>query len=362
MQAAKRIAVIAGDGIGIEVTEQAVRVLKCLSEKFQTPFQIDSLPYGSDHYLETGIALPQEIRTQIGRDYDAVLLGAVGDPRIPDNITGREIVLGLRVDLDLYMNIRPVNLVDERVTPLKGKRIEDIQFTIVRENTEGSYGGLGGQQHPGTDHEVATATMLATSRGVERVIRGAFEFARSHGKQNVCLVHKVNAIPQFFLLWLRQLKAVGKDYPDIGYSDMLVDRAAMEIIRAPEQFEVIVTSNLLGDILSDLAAMVGGGLGLAASANIHPGKIGLFEPVHGSAPDIAGQGKANPLAMVLSLALMLRHLGYERLALTVEAAVTEAVRSRNTTADLDGSLNTSEVGDFLIAWIEKNARVASHAA
>jgi 3-isopropylmalate dehydrogenase len=362
MQAGKKIAVIAGDGIGKEVTEQAVRVLDSLSEKFGVPFNVDLLPYGSDYYLETGIALPHELRLQIGRDYDAVLLGAVGDPRIEDNVTGREIVLGLRVDLDLYMNVRPVNLVDERVTPLKGKRIEDIQFTIVRENTEGCYGGLGGQQHPDSNHEVATATMIATSRGVERVIRGAFEFAKRNGKQRLCLVHKANAIPQFFLLWLRHLKAIAKEYPEIQASDMLVDRAAMEIIRAPEQFDVLVTSNLLGDILSDLAAMVGGGLGLAASANIHPGKIGLFEPVHGSAPDIAGQGKANPLAMVMSLALMLRHLGYERLALTVEAAVTEAVRSRNTTHDLDGSLSTKEVGDFLISWIEKNARVASNAA
>ena len=362
MTSKKRIAVIGGDGIGKEVSREAVRVLDVLAERFPIEFEIDDLPYGSDHYLETGIALPRDLRLKLGREYDAILLGAVGDPRIEDNITGREIVLGLRVDLDLYMNVRPVNLVDERVSPLKGKTIEDIQFTIVRENTEGCYGGLGGQQHQGTEHEVATATMIATSRGVERVIRGAFEFAMANGKKRVCLVHKANAIPQFFLLWLRHFREIAQEFPEVTASDMLVDRAAMEIIRAPEQFEVLVTSNLLGDILSDLAAMVGGGLGLAASANIHPGKIGLFEPVHGSAPDIAGQGKASPLAMVLSTALMLRHLGWEQLALTVEAAVTEAVRSRNTTSDLGGTLTTSQVGDFLVSWIRENARVGANAA
>jgi 3-isopropylmalate dehydrogenase len=326
-------------------------VLRTVKRRFSLPLELDELPYGSEYYLKTGFALPREERLRIGRDYNAILLGAVGDPRVPDNFTAREIVLGLRFDLDLYMNIRPVQLLDDRFGPLKGKTREDIDFVVVRENTEGIYGGIGGQQHGLTVNEVAIATMLYTYRGVHRVILGAFELARRLGRTRVCLVHKANAVPQVFMMWIRVFRQVAEQFPDIEPSDMLVDRAAMEMIRAPEQFDVVVTSNLLGDILTDLAAQIAGGMGLAASANVHPGRTSLFEPVHGSAPDIAGKGLANPLASCLSAAMLLEHLGFAPHGRLVEDAVRQAIEGNHLTRDLGGQCTTHEVGQVLADYV-----------
>lgn len=353
MSESKRIAVIGGDGIGPEVTSVALRVLQHFVRRGELPFVFEELPYGSEHYLQTGIGLPREERLRIGRDYDGVLLGAVGDPRVPDNLPGREIVLGLRFDLDLYINLRPTALVDASVCPLKDKGPDEVHFTIFRENTEGIYGGLGGQHHRETPHEVATATMLATTRGVDRILRAALEFASKQPQKLLTFVHKKNAIPQLFGLWWRRYQVLKAEFPEVEATDMLVDRAAMELVRAPEQFETLVTSNLLGDILTDLAAQLAGGMGLAASANIHPGQMVLVEPVHGSAPDIAGQGRANPMAAMLSAALLSEHLGFPGPAATIEAAVAEAVRRGHTTPDLGGDLSTEAVGNAVLELIAR---------
>jgi 3-isopropylmalate dehydrogenase len=348
----KRVAVIPGDGIGPEVIGVALRVLEAVRYRHGVPLELEELPYGSEHYLKTGTALPPEVRERLGREFDAILLGAVGDPRVPDNTPAREIVLGLRFDLDLFVNLRPFHLLDERLSPLKGKTTADIDFTIVRENTEGIYGGVGGAMRKGTPHEIAVAEMVYTHRGVERIVRWAFEFAHTRGVGKVCCVHKQNAIPAIGNLWLRVFRNVAADYPAIEASDMLVDRAAMEILRAPEQFGVIVTSNLFGDILSDEAAQLIGGIGLAPSANLGVSRAALFEPVHGSAPDIAGQGKANPIGAVLSSALLLEQLGYPEAAESVKSAAAAAVRTNRVTRDLGGSLSTEQVGDFLVHFLD----------
>jgi 3-isopropylmalate dehydrogenase len=268
---------------------------------------------------------------------------------VKDNAAAREIVLGLRFDLDLYVNLRPIRLLADHVTPLKGKTREHIQFTILRENTEGIYGGLGGSQHRFTEHEVSSAIMLYTWRGAERILRAAFEHAAQQGHSRLCFVHKQNAIPQIYDMFMRVYGDLRQQYPQIEASEMLVDRAAMEIIRAPEQFQTLVTTNLLGDILSDLAAQIAGGMGLAASANIHPGKMVLVEPVHGSAPDIAGRGIANPMAACLSVALLLEQFGWVELGREVDAAVAWAVQVGYTTPDLGGSLSTDAVGEAILS-------------
>ena len=351
----KRLAVIPGDGIGPEVTGVAVRVLEAIRYRHGVPLELEELPHSTEHYLKTGAALTAGERQRIGRDFDGVLLGAVGDPRVPDNGPAREIVLGLRFDLDLYVNLRPFHLLDERLTPLKGKTTADIDFVIVRENTEGIYGGLGGRMHPGTTHEVATAEMVYSYRGVERIVRFAFEHAAAKGLDRVCCVHKQNAIPSIGDLWLRVYRQIAADYPDIEATDMLVDRAAMELIRAPEQFSVIVTSNLFGDILSDQAAQLIGGIGLAPSANLGTSRAALFEPVHGSAPDIAGHGRANPIGAVLSTALLLDHMGYPEASASVRSAAAAAIRTNRVTRDLGGNLSTEQVGDFLVHFVDSES-------
>ncbi len=347
-----RIAVIGGDGIGPEVTSIAVALSRVVAGRLGLDIHFDELPWSSRHFIRYGRAMPPGEIERIGATYDAILLGAVGDPALPNNEAAREIVLGLRFELDLYVNVRPVRLLHDRITPLAGKTRRDIQFTIIRENTEGIYGGIGGQQYHDSPWEVATAVMVATHHGVERILRAAFDFACRRGHDRVCLIHKSNAIPQVFDLWLRLFRKIGSEYPDLEQRDLLVDRAALEFVRAPEQFRTVVTSNLFGDILTDLGAAIAGGLGTAASANLHPGKIGLFEPVHGSAPDIAGKGMANPIAACLSAALMFEHLRVPRATSLIERAVERAVARGLTTPDLGGALRTEEVGRELIAIAE----------
>ena len=339
-----RIAVIAGDGIGIEVTREAVECLRAVTRVSGRSLTLDAFPYGADHFLKTGETLPEPAVDAL-RDYDAILLGALGDPRVPDNRHAADILLGLRFKLDLYVNKRPVRLIADRLTPLRDRTRKDIDFIIFRENTEGLYAGLGGIFKRGTPDEVALQEDVNTRKGVERIIRHAFEHARGNGLRRVLMSDKSNALTYGHDLWQRTFREVAPHYPDIEASHMYVDALAMQMIKDPSQFEVIVTCNMFGDILSDLGAQLQGGLGLAASGNIHPGRTSLFEPVHGSAPRHAGKNVANPMGAVLSAAMMLEEIGRGDEARILQEAVTGVVADGRTTRDLGGSLGTIEVGE-----------------
>ncbi len=266
----RRVAVIAGDGIGPEVTREALKVLAAVEKKFKPGLTIEQLPYGADHYLKTGVTIAPAEMQRLGRDFDAIIVGALGDPRVPGNEHARDILLGMRFQLDLYVNERPARLLHERLTPLKGKTPKDIDLVIFRENTEGLYVSVGGIFKKGTPDEIAIAEELNTRKGVERIIRYAFAWAKEHGKTRVAMADKANAI-EAHSLWRRVFEEVGKEYPGITRETRYVDAMAMDLVRAPEQFQVIVTGNLFGDILSDIASMIAGGLGMAPSANRNPG-------------------------------------------------------------------------------------------
>ncbi|HEX2094191.1 MAG TPA: isocitrate/isopropylmalate family dehydrogenase, partial [Longimicrobiaceae bacterium] len=303
-----RIAVLAGDGVGREVTREAVKVLR----RVAPDLELVEWPHGADHYLATGTTLTDAEFADLASSYDAILLGAMGDPRVPGNEHARDILLGLRFRLDLYINFRPVRLLHPRLTPLRDRTEKDVDFVIFRENTEGVYVGMGGTFKRGTPDEVAVQEDVNTRKGVERIIRAAFEYARENGAERVTMSDKANAMEHAGGLWRRVFREVAAGYPEIQSEALYVDMLAMDLVRRPERYRVIVTGNLFGDILSDLGAQLAGGLGLSASGNIHPGRTSLFEPVHGSAPDIAGRDLANPFAAILTAALMLRHLGFPR--------------------------------------------------
>ena len=339
-----RVAVLPGDGVGKEVTREAERVLRAV----RPDLELVEWPHGADRFLETGETITDAEFAELSSSYDAILLGALGDPRVPGNEHARQILLGMRFKLDLFINFRPVRLLHERLCPLKGKTVEDLDFVIFRENTEGVYVGMGGTFKQGTPDEVAVQEDMNTRKGVERIIRAAFDYARAHGHNRVTLSDKANAMEFAGGLWRRVFAEVAKEYPEIEREALYVDMLAMDLVRRPERYQVIVTGNLFGDILSDLGAALVGGLGLTASGNIHPGRVSLFEPVHGSAPDIAGQDKANPLAAILTSALMLRHLGDAASADRVEAAVQQAVLAGETTSDLGGSLGTVAAGEAVL--------------
>jgi 3-isopropylmalate dehydrogenase len=343
-----RVAVLPGDGVGKEVTREAARVLRAV----RPDIELVEWPHGADRFLETGETITDAEFAELGERYDAILLGALGDPRVPGNEHARQILLGMRFRLDLFINFRPVRLLHERLCPLKGKTVEDLQFVIFRENTEGVYVGMGGTFKQGTPDEVAVQEDMNTRKGVERIIRAAFDYARARGHTRVTLSDKANAMEFAGGLWRRVFAEVAKEYPEIEKEALYVDMLAMDLVRRPERYQVIVTGNLFGDILSDLGAALVGGLGLTASGNIHPGRVSLFEPVHGSAPDIAGQDKANPLAAILTSALMLRHLGDDASADRVEAAVQAAVLAGETTSDLGGSLGTVAAGEAVLRRLE----------
>ncbi len=350
-----RIALIPGDGIGPEVLAEAEKVLGRISEIEDLPLEFDRWPHGADRYLETGSGMEEEEIRRLGAEYDGILLGALGDPRVPGNEHARQILLGLRFQLDLYINLRPVRLLDRRLTPLRDIREEDLDLVIFRENTEGVYVGMGGVFRKGTPQEMAIQEDVNTRFGIERIVRAAFEHARDHDVDRVTLSDKANAMEHAGGLWRRVFQEVGEEFPDIEREALYVDMLAMDLVRRPSRYRVIVTGNLFGDILSDLAAQLAGGLGLAASANLHPGKAALFEPVHGSAPDIAGSGNANPLAAILTSALLLRHLGRRAAADRVEAAVRGAIGANETTADLGGALTTAETGDAVVRRLDSAA-------
>ena len=340
-----RIAVVPGDGIGAEVIAEGVRVLQAL----QPNIEMEWFDLGADKYLREGVTMPEGLMDRWRDEFDCIFLGALGDKRVPSNVHAKEILLGARFELDLYINLRPIKLLDSRYCPIKDKNPADIDIMVFRENTEGLYTGIGGQFKRGTPDEVAIEAEMNTRKGVERIIRAAFEYAVKHGKTKVCMSDKSNAMRHGHDLWQRAFKEVGSEYPTIQQSHLYVDVLAMELVRCPEQFEVIVTNNLFGDIITDLGAVLQGGIGLAGSGNINPGKVSLFEPVHGSAPDIAGKGMANPLATILTVAMMLEYLGYTDDAARVNAAVAACLENDQITQEMGGTLSTSQVGDAVLA-------------
>jgi len=343
----KRIAVIPGDGIGKEVIPEAVKVLKAAAAAGGREVALTEFDWGADRYLRDGTTLPADAVEMFHRDFDAILLGAMGDPRVPTNIHAADILLGLRFKLDLFVNARPCVLFDKRLTPLKDRTEKDVNFVVFRENTEGLYVGMGGFFKKGTADEIATQEDVNSRKGVERIIRYAFDFARRYGKKRVCMSDKSNALTFGHDLWQRVFKQVRAEYPDIEASHQYIDNLLMQMVRDPSQFDVIVTTNLFGDIASDLGAALAGGLGLAPSANIHPGKVSLFEPVHGSAPAIAGKNIANPMGAVLAAGMMFAYLGWTAEAQALQGAVRAAIREGKTPAELGGSLGTREIGDWL---------------
>jgi len=343
----QRIAVIPGDGIGPEVTAEAMKVLAAANKRWALDLSPIEFPWSADHYLQTGETLPEGALDDLRENFAAIYIGAFGDPRVPDMKHAADVLLGIRFGLDLYINFRPIKLYSEHLSPLRGKGVSEVDFVVFRENTEGAYVGIGGIFKKDTADEVAVQEEVHTRKGVERILRAAFEYATSRGLGKVCMADKSNVMRFGHDLWQRAFADVASEYPQIEASHLFVDALAMQLVRKPEQFEVIVTNNMFGDILTDLGAALQGGLGMAASANLHPGRTSMFEPVHGSAPKYAGQGRANPMAAVLTLALLLENLGYQAAASAVEEAVGQALREGVTTVDLGGSSTTSEVGDFL---------------
>lgn len=338
------IALIPGDGIGVDVTREAQKVLRCASDVHGLGLEFKEFDLGAERFLRTGVAISEDDWRALAA-VDAVFLGAMGDPRVPGNEHARAILLGMRFRFDLYINLRPIRLFDARFSPLKNVRAQDIDLVIFRENTEGLYVGVGGQFKRGTADEVALQEDVNTRKGVERIIRAAFEYARARKRRKVTLTDKANAMEHVGELWRRVFREVAAEYQDIGTEAVYVDALAMNMILRPADYDVIVAPNLFGDILSDVAAALVGGLGLAPSANLHPGRPGMFEPVHGSAPPLVGTDRANPLAAVLTAALMLEHLGHGDAARSMENAVAHAIAAGETTPDLGGSLGTVAVGD-----------------
>ncbi len=349
----KRIAIIPGDGIGKEVIPAAVKVLKAAAAAGGKEAQLTDFDWGADRYLRDGTTLPADAVEMFHRDFDAILMGAMGDPRVPSNIHAADILLGLRFKLDLYVNARPCVMFDKRFTPLKDRTEKDVNFVVFRENTEGPYVGLGGNFKKGTADEVAIQEDVNTRKGVERIIRYAFEYARARGLKRVCMSDKSNALTYGHELWQRVFKIVRAEYPEIEASHQYIDNLLMQMVRDPSQFQVIVTTNLFGDIASDLGAQLAGGLGLAPSGNIHPGRVSLFEPVHGSAPTIAGKNVANPMGAILTVAMMFEYLGWKAEGEKIDRAVRAALQEGKTAAEMGGTMGTVEIGDWIANHVAK---------
>ncbi|MEU1780178.1 3-isopropylmalate dehydrogenase [Streptomyces abikoensis] len=339
-----RLAVIPGDGIGPEVVAQGLKVLDSV---LPSDVKLETREYdlGARRWHATGETLPDAELASL-KQHDAILLGAIGDPTVPSGVLERGLLLKLRFAFDHYVNLRPSKLFPHTVSPLAGR--PEIDFVVVREGTEGPYTGNGGSLRTGTPAEVATEVSVNTAYGVERVVRDAYERAQARPRRKLTLVHKNNVLVHAGHLWRRVFDRVGREYPEVTTDYLHVDAATIFFVTQPERFDVIVTDNLFGDILTDLAAAVTGGIGLAASGNINPPGAfpSMFEPVHGSAPDIAGTGKADPTATVLSVALLLRHLGYEAEAARVETAVAEDIAGRGSVVR-----TTDQVGDALVSRV-----------
>ena len=345
-----KIAIIPGDGIGKEVTAEAVKVLRAVGDTFGRTFELEHLPWSADHLLATGETLPAN-GYDLLRQFDAIFIGALGDPRIADNRHARDILLGTRFELDLFVNYRPVKLLDERLCPLKGRGTGDVNFVVFRENTEGVYVSIGGRFKPNTVDEVAIQEEINTYKGVHRIVKHAFDYAQANGLTKVCMADKSNAMTQGHALWQRVFKALAPQYPTITPTHYYIDALVMYMVLDPAQFDVIVTNNLFGDIITDLGATFQGGLGMAASGNIHPGRTSMFEPVHGSAPKFAGKNIANPIGAIGSMALLLETLGAKDEAASIDAAILRAVKENQVTSDVGGPLGTREAGDFIAAAV-----------
>jgi 3-isopropylmalate dehydrogenase len=344
----KKIAIVPGDGIGPEVIAAGMKILEHLNEQRKLDLEFVHFGWNADEFLRTGVSIPPGAMDDIRNHYAAVYLGAFGDPRIPDMKHAADILLGMRFQLDLYVNYRPVKLLNEKLSPLKNKGMKEIDLVIFRENTEGAYVGMGGNFKKGTPEEIAVQEDVSTRKGVERIIRYAFEFARKTKRKSVCMSDKSNVMRFGGDLWMRTFEEVAKDYPEIENFHMFVDALTMQMVRQPEMFSVIVTNNMFGDIVTDLGAALQGGLGMAGSGNIHPGRVSLFEPIHGSAPKYAGKDVSNPLGAILTAGMMLEYLGFSDEANAIERAVIAAIDAGATTRDIGGSLGTKAAGEAVL--------------
>ncbi len=356
MSATHQIAVIPGDGIGPEVTAEAMKIVDAAAETFGFNYETQSYDFGGDRYLAAGDVLPDSAIEEF-RDFNAIFLGAIGHPDVAPGILEKGILLKIRFDLDQYINLRPIKLYPGVPCPLKDKGPEEIDFVVVRENTEGIYSGAGGIQYKGTPQEVSTQIHVTTRFGVERAVRYAFELARKRDKmKQLHLVAKTNVLTYVHDTWERAFHEIGAaEYPDIQREYAHVDAACMWFVKNPEWFDVVVTDNQLGDIITDLGAVIQGGMGVAASGNLNPEGVSMFEPIHGSAPRYTGLGKINPIAAVAAAGMMLDHLGEAEAASAVEGAIA-SVLAGGKIADLGAGrmgMSTSEAGDLIAAEVRR---------
>jgi 3-isopropylmalate dehydrogenase len=347
-----KIAVVPGDGTGPEVVREGIKVLKSVAQKYNIQFNFTEYPFGGDYYLKKGEVLPAGAVNEL-RKYDAIYLGAIGHPDVKPGILETGILLKLRFDLDQYINLRPIKLYPNVETPLANKKPEDIDFVVVRENTEGLYTGSGGFLKKGTPDEVAIQEMINTRKGVERCIRYAFEYARKRNREKkVTLVAKTNVLIYAHDLWMRAFEEIQKDYPDIKADYAHVDATTMWMVKNPEWFDVIVTTNMFGDIITDLGAMIQGGMGIAAGGNINPQGVSMFEPIGGSAPKYTGKNIINPLAAIFAAQMMLETLGQEKAALAVENSAVKVIKKMKSMSAGKMGFSTTQIGDLVAAGIE----------
>ena len=348
-----KIAVIPGDGTGPEVVAEGLKCLQAAAQKFNFKYETTSYDFGGDRYLRTKEVLPESAIQEL-KSFNAIFLGAIGHPDVKPGILEKGILLKIRFDLDQYINLRPVQLYDERFCPVKNKTCEDVNFTVVRENSEGLYKGMGEFKDKGTSNEIAIQTSYNTRAGVERCLRYAFEYTHQHGrKKQLTLCGKTNVLTYAFDLWERTFYEVAKEYPDVKTDYAHVDATTMWFVKSPEWFDVIVTDNMFGDIITDLGAMIQGGMGIAAGGNINPKGVSMFEPIGGSAPKYTGKNVINPMAAICALAMMLRQLGEEKAAASIENSVKTVVKTK--LKDLAAGrmgYSTSEVGDLVVQNLE----------
>jgi len=354
----RRLAVIPGDGIGPEVIGEGLRVLDWFRREQGIEFELWQLDLGAERYLRDGTTFPAAVRDEIASSCAAVLLGALGDARVPGFEHARDILFGMRMGFDLYANVRPVRALADSLVPLRGRSARDVDFVVFRENTEGIYAGIGGQLRRGSADEIAINEDINTRKGVERIIRAAFEYARRTGRTRVLMSDKSNAMRYAHELWQRVFQELRGDYPGIEARHLYIDALCLELVRDPSQFQVIVTNNLFGDIVTDLGAALQGGMGVAASVSSnpdHPERVKLFEPVHGSAPNLVGRGTANPVATLLCIGLLFEEFGFVGAAQELEVAIRATFEARETTPDLGGSLSTRAVTDAVLARLARPA-------
>jgi len=356
-----RIAAVPGDGIGIEVTGEALKILAAVTEAHRLDVEVTSYDFGAERFLRTGETLPEGMLDTF-RTFDAIFMGAFGDPRVPDMRHAADILLGTRFHLDLWANERPVRCLSDRLCPLKAFRASEFDFVIFRENTEGLYVGMGGNFKKGTPDEIAIQEDVNTRKGVERIIRHAFRAALRRADRpgaarspKVTMADKSNVLRFGHDLWQRVFREVAAEHKEVEANHLYVDALAMQMVKNPCQFDVIVTCNMFGDIVTDLGAQLQGGLGMAASGNINPAGVSMFEPVHGSAPKYAGQDVANPFGAILTMGMMLEHLGESAAGLAVEQAVRTAVDRGRCTKDVGGALGTRATGDAVASLLGEGA-------